>query len=110
MLANQDKMTNVLIPALEALTPNGSCYLSEGNFRQPDWQAVFYGDNYQKLNAIKDKYDPHHMFWAVVSARQSTVRRGRRVLTSRCRRLLAQSTGCRRVMRLGGCAELGPKG
>lgn len=69
MLANQDKMTDVLLPPLEALTPNGSCYLNEGDFRQPDWQAVFYGDNYEKLNAIKDKYDPHHVFWAVVSAK-----------------------------------------
>ena len=82
MLANQDKMTNILIPALEALTSDGSCYLSEGNFRQPDWQAVFYGDNYQKLNAIKDKYDPHHIFWAVVSANCDSIRHdGRGLLT-----------------------------
>lgn len=67
MEANQDLMTNTLLPKLEALTPNGSCYLNEGDFRQPDWQDVFYGTNYPKLEAIKDKYDPQHVFWAVVS-------------------------------------------
>jgi hypothetical protein len=67
MQANQAKMTDVLVPALEALTPNGSCYLSEGNFRQPDWQDVFYGKNYAKLNSIKNKYDPYHMFWAITA-------------------------------------------
>ncbi|TKA62194.1 hypothetical protein B0A55_10526, partial [Friedmanniomyces simplex] len=67
MVANQDLMTDVLIPKLAALTPNGSCYLNEGDFRQPDWQATFYGSNYERLNAIKDKYDPHHMFWAVTA-------------------------------------------
>lgn len=67
MVANQDKMTNLLIPKLEALTPNGTCYLNEGDFRQPNFQSVFYGGNYAKLNAIKDKYDPDHMFWATTA-------------------------------------------
>ncbi|KAK6431063.1 hypothetical protein LTR95_012775 [Oleoguttula sp. CCFEE 5521] len=67
MEANQAKMTNVLLPELERLTPNGSCYLNEGDFRQPNWQETFYGANYAKLNAIKDKYDPHHVFWAVTA-------------------------------------------
>lgn len=67
MIANQYKMTDVLIPKLAALTPNGSCYLNEGDFRQPDFQSVFYGKNYNRLNVIKNKYDPHHMFWATTA-------------------------------------------
>ena len=67
MIANQELMTDVLIPKLAALTPNGSCYLSEGDFRQPNWQDVFYGSNYNRLNAIKNTYDPHHMFWAITA-------------------------------------------
>ncbi|KAK5123851.1 hypothetical protein LTR08_006106 [Meristemomyces frigidus] len=67
MLANQDKMTDLFIPRLAALTPNGSCYLNEGDFRQPDFQSVFYGENYERLNAIKCKYDPHHVFWATTA-------------------------------------------
>ena len=53
MVANQVKMTDVLLPALENLTPNGSCYLNEGDFRQPDFQSVFYGANYGRLKKIR---------------------------------------------------------
>ncbi|KAK3674091.1 hypothetical protein LTR78_005938 [Recurvomyces mirabilis] len=67
MLANQKLMTNVLIPKLAELTPNGSCYLNEGDFNQPDFQDVFYGANYQRLLSIKNKYDPNHMFYAVTA-------------------------------------------
>lgn len=67
MVDNQYLMTDVLLPPLEALTPNGSCYLNEGNFRQPDWQSVFYGENYDRLLEIKNKYDPNHMFYATTA-------------------------------------------
>jgi len=67
MVANQDLMTDVLIPKLAELTPNGSCYLNEGDFRQPDWQSVFYGSDYSKLEAIKEKYDPNRVFWATTA-------------------------------------------
>jgi hypothetical protein len=29
----------------------------------PDWKTDFYGPNYAKLLAIKDKYDPEHMLY-----------------------------------------------
>ncbi|KAK3114359.1 hypothetical protein LTR53_007396 [Teratosphaeriaceae sp. CCFEE 6253] len=64
MVANQHLMTDVFIPKLAALTPNGSCYLNEG---EPDFQEVFYGTNYARLLRIKNKYDPHHMFWAITA-------------------------------------------
>lgn len=67
MLANQDLMTDVLVPKLAELTPNGSCYLNEGNFKQPNFQSVFYGTNYPKLVEIKDKYDPEQLFYGVTA-------------------------------------------
>jgi len=67
MLENQVLMTDVLIPKLAALTPNGSCYLNEGDFRQPDFQHVFYGSNYGPLLDVKNKYDPNHVFWATTA-------------------------------------------
>jgi hypothetical protein len=67
MLDHQKLMTDILIPKLGELTPNGSCYLNEGDFRQPDFQSVFYGSNYQRLNEIKDKYDPDHIFYAATA-------------------------------------------
>lgn len=67
MLANQDLMTDVLMPKLAELTPNGAAYLNEADFRQPDWKEVFYGPNYDKLEAIKNKYDPNHLFYAITA-------------------------------------------
>ncbi|KAL1961987.1 hypothetical protein VTN77DRAFT_722 [Rasamsonia byssochlamydoides] len=62
-LANQRLMTDVIIPPLEALTPGGGAYLNEADPFQPNWQAAFYGDKYEKLTAIKNKYDPDHIFY-----------------------------------------------
>ncbi|KAJ7037227.1 FAD binding domain protein [Mycena alexandri] len=67
MLANQRLMTNEMLPKLAALTPNGSAYLNEADFRQPDWKSVFYGTNYDDLLAVKNKYDPNHLFYAVTA-------------------------------------------
>ena len=67
MIARQDLMTNNFIPQLTELTPDGACYLNEGDFRQPNWQAVFYGSNYDQLLSIKNKYDPNHMFYAITA-------------------------------------------
>lgn len=58
-------MTNDLVPALEAITPGGGAYLNEADFRQPGFQDVFYGDSYSALLAIKEKYDPEGLFYAL---------------------------------------------
>ncbi|RYP65454.1 hypothetical protein DL769_006309 [Monosporascus sp. CRB-8-3] len=63
----QRKMTETLMPALEAVTPGGGSYLNEADPRQPDWQTAFYGDNYAALQAIKDKYDPHELFYGLTA-------------------------------------------
>ncbi|KAK7756331.1 hypothetical protein SLS62_001557 [Diatrype stigma] len=63
----QKKMTETLMPALEAITPGGGSYLNEADFRQPDWQTAFYGENYAALQGIKDKYDPHGLFYGLTA-------------------------------------------
>jgi len=63
--ALQDFMTETIIPSLAAITPNGAAYLNEADFQQPDWQDVFYGDNYSKLDEIKARYDPQDRFYAL---------------------------------------------
>ncbi|KAL8951590.1 MAG: hypothetical protein Q9222_002445 [Ikaeria aurantiellina] len=60
-------MTNQLLPILEDLTPNGGAYINEADFQQPNFQKVFYGDNYPRLKAIKSKYDPADMFYALTA-------------------------------------------
>ena len=67
MEADQHRMIDDVLPKLEALTPDGACYLNEGTFLQPDWQSVFYGPNYEALKAIKDKFDPNHMFYGLTA-------------------------------------------
>jgi hypothetical protein len=57
-------MTDQLVPLLERLTPGGGAYLNEGDFRQPNFQEVFYGRHYTKLLQIKNKYDPFNIFYA----------------------------------------------
>lgn len=59
----QQTVTNVLVPALAALTPNGAAYLNEADINQPDWQATFYGANYPQLLSIKQKCDPYDILW-----------------------------------------------
>ncbi|KAL1869590.1 hypothetical protein Daus18300_005444 [Diaporthe australafricana] len=54
----QQTVTDVLVPALAKLTPNGAAYLNEANIQEPNWQETFYGSNYPRLLSIKKKYDP----------------------------------------------------
>ncbi|KAF2180460.1 FAD-binding domain-containing protein [Zopfia rhizophila CBS 207.26] len=64
---NQDFLTDDILPELERLTPNGAAYLNEANFQQPDFQSVLYGRNYNRLDAIKGKYDPDDIFYALTA-------------------------------------------
>lgn len=64
MLANQDLMTNTIMPAIEDVTPGSGAYMNEADFRQPDFQTQFFGDKYDALLSIKEKYDPDRLFWA----------------------------------------------
>lgn len=57
-------MTDDLVPRLTALSPESGSYLNEADWKQPDWQWVFYRNNYPALESIKRKYDPDHIFYA----------------------------------------------
>ena len=39
----------------------------QGDFRQPNWQKAFYGQNYPTLRQIKAKYDPDSIFYATTA-------------------------------------------
>lgn len=60
----QDAITHTLLPELEAITPNGAVYINEADFQASDFKTTFYGGNYEKLLAIKNKYDPDDIFYA----------------------------------------------
>ncbi|KAJ5120746.1 uncharacterized protein N7515_010134 [Penicillium bovifimosum] len=67
MLSAQKKMTNDYIPKLTAVAPGSGVYMNEADFHQPNYKKYFYGANYQKLDAIKRKYDSNDIFYAVTA-------------------------------------------
>ncbi|KAJ5493862.1 FAD-binding type 2 [Penicillium fimorum] len=63
MTAKQNYITNRIMPIIEKVTPDAGAYINEADFQQPDWQDVFYGQNYKRLLTIKRSYDPRGLFW-----------------------------------------------
>jgi hypothetical protein len=63
----EHQMTYNKVPQLERLTPGGGTYINEGDFNNPNWKFDYFGDNYPKLLAVKKKYDPNDLFYAIAS-------------------------------------------
>jgi hypothetical protein len=51
-----------LLEPAKALTPSGGAYMNEASYEEPEWQQVYFGDNYPRLLEIKAQYDPNHVF------------------------------------------------
>ena len=47
---------------LRGLVPEAGSYVSESNYFNARWQQAFWGANYPRLRAIKDRYDPEGLF------------------------------------------------
>lgn len=62
--ANETLITNSYDPLLMSITGQETgAYMNEGDFQQPEYQRQFFGANYHKLRAVKQKYDPNHLFY-----------------------------------------------
>lgn len=48
---------------IRKLAPDGGSYGSEGNFFDETWRQSYWGPNYARLLAVKDKYDPDGLFF-----------------------------------------------
>jgi FAD/FMN-containing dehydrogenase len=47
---------------IRAVTQDSGSYVNETDFFEPDWQRSFWGDNYRRLLAVKQRYDPTNVF------------------------------------------------
>jgi hypothetical protein len=50
------------VQPLKALTPDGGCYMNEGDWLEENWQQTFFGTNYNRLLGTKKRYDPTGLF------------------------------------------------
>jgi hypothetical protein len=48
--------------ALRRAAPGAGSYVSECDYRLPDWQVACWGDHHRRLAAIKARYDPQRRF------------------------------------------------
>ncbi|KAF2747386.1 FAD/FMN-containing isoamyl alcohol oxidase-like protein MreA [Sporormia fimetaria CBS 119925] len=46
-------------------SPGAGAYMNEADTEEPDFQWSFYGENYEKLEKIKEERDPWELFYAV---------------------------------------------
>lgn len=60
----QTVLTEELIPLFVELTPGSGAYLNEASFQEMEWKETFFGVNYDKLLAIKERWDPEGVFYA----------------------------------------------
>jgi hypothetical protein len=47
---------------LSKVAPDAGAYVAESSFFEPEWQRAYWGENYAKLLAAKEKYDPDGLF------------------------------------------------
>jgi FAD/FMN-containing dehydrogenase len=57
------KATSAAMNEIRKLLPRVGSYVWETDFFQPNWQDAFWGENYARLRAVKDKYDPEGLFF-----------------------------------------------
>ena len=51
------------IDALRRAAPGAGSYVSESDYFERDWSTSFWGTNYPRLAAVKQKYDPAGLFF-----------------------------------------------
>ncbi|KAL2130240.1 hypothetical protein VTI74DRAFT_6717 [Chaetomium olivicolor] len=63
----QDILTNTIDQALRQASTSGCTYVNEADPYQPNWQRHFWGSEYPKLRALRYKWVPLGVFYAVAT-------------------------------------------
>jgi FAD/FMN-containing dehydrogenase len=58
-------LTEEVMPPLQEL--GSGAYMSEADFKNPKWKEEFYGENWDELSKIKEKWDPQGLFYATTA-------------------------------------------
>jgi FAD/FMN-containing dehydrogenase len=48
---------------LRKVAPDGGAYVAESSYFQAEWQEAYWGANYPRLLAVKQRYDPDNLFF-----------------------------------------------
>jgi FAD/FMN-containing dehydrogenase len=59
----QEHAVKKAMKEVRKLVPNAGSYVAESNFFEKAWAQSFWGPNYARLLAVKDKYDPDGLFF-----------------------------------------------
>lgn len=57
----QDTISRSIEP-FKKVTPGGGCYMNEGDWAEENWKTAFFGENYERLERVKRKWDPEGVF------------------------------------------------
>ncbi len=60
---SQAAVVEATMNEIRKLLPRVASYVWETDYFQPNWQDAFWGDNYARLRAVKEKYDPAGLFF-----------------------------------------------
>lgn len=59
----KEDVTTRKLAAMKKLAPGMGTYVNEADPYDPDWKKDWFGDNYDSLLSVKQKYDPDEVFW-----------------------------------------------
>jgi FAD/FMN-containing dehydrogenase len=63
-LARRDaEAVTAAMDEIRRIAPRAGSYVWETDYAEPHWQKAFWGDNYNRLLAVKAKYDPDGLFF-----------------------------------------------
>lgn len=63
MVRSQQQMSDEFLPQIKAASPGGAAYMNEADPRELNWREEWYGENWDKLNEVKKKWDPNDLFY-----------------------------------------------